>query len=80
MTLLLTAISDLCLVFWGVILARVVYSWIRPPDFRDRIFRLLYELTEPFLGPIRRVLPPVGGMDLSPLVASVILLFLAQLL
>jgi YggT family protein len=45
--------------------------------------RLLADITEPIVGPIRRVLPPVGGFDLSPILAIILVQilgsFLAQL-
>ncbi|MEA3406536.1 MAG: YggT family protein [Chloroflexota bacterium] len=48
------------------ILAHVLLSWI-PLDRDNQLVRLIYEITEPILGPIRRVIPPFGGLDLSPM-------------
>ena len=50
-----------------VILIRVVFSWISPFP-TNPISRLAWVLTEPVLAPIRRTLPPMSGIDLSPLV------------
>jgi len=50
------------------ILARVLLSWI-PVDRNNRFVIILYDITEPILGPIRRVMPSLGGLDLSPLIA-----------
>ena len=50
-----------------VILVRVVFSWISPFP-TNPISRLAWVLTEPVLAPIRRTLPPMSGIDLSPLV------------
>jgi YggT family protein len=56
------------------IFARIILSWfpISPDSPFAAIFRTLYTITEPVLGPIRRVLPPVGmggmGLDLSPII------------
>jgi YggT family protein len=64
-----------------VILIRVVFSWISPFP-TNPVSRLAWSLTEPVLAPIRRTLPPMSGIDLSPLVvwlAVIILLgFLRQ--
>jgi YggT family protein len=50
-----------------VVLAAVILSWIRlPPE--NPIVRVISALTEPVLNPIRRVLPDMGGIDLSPMV------------
>jgi len=50
------------------ILARVLLSWI-PVDRNNRFVIILYDITEPILGPIRRVMPSLGGLDLSPMIA-----------
>lgn len=51
-----------------ILLARVVMSWIPNLDQNNPIARFLYQATEPVLAPIRSALPPLGGIDLSPLV------------
>jgi YggT family protein len=61
-----------------VVLAAVVMSWIRV-DPRHQLARIVYRLTEPVLEPIRRVLPSVGGLDLSPLVLLIALRVLRRL-
>jgi YggT family protein len=52
---------------WLVLLGRVLMSWI-DPRFEKPLGQFLYSLTEPFLAPIRKVLPQTGTFDLSPLV------------
>ena len=54
--------------FQMILLARVLMSWIPNLDYSNPIARLLLRATEPVLAPIRSALPPLGGMDLSPLV------------
>lgn len=51
-----------------ILLARVLMSWIPNLDQNNPIARFLYQATEPVLAPIRSALPPMGGIDLSPLV------------
>jgi len=53
------------------ILARILISWI-PVDRNNRFVILLYDITEPILGPIRRVMPSLGGLDLSPMIALIL--------
>jgi YggT family protein len=50
-----------------VVFAAVIVSWVQLPPTHP-IMSVLGGLTEPLLGPIRRVLPDMGGLDLSPLV------------
>lgn len=72
--------ADLVLqTLWLVVLGRVLISWVDRTG-SGRIARLLIELSEPILGPIRRVLPTPGGFDWSPLLVMVLLQFLRGLL
>ena len=65
-----------------VLLARVVLSWfpISSGSAMSTVFNVLYRLTEPVLGPLRRILPPVGlggmGLDLSPIIVFFVVEFL----
>jgi YggT family protein len=58
-----------------VVLVAVILSWV-PLDRRNPLVMITHALTEPLLAPIRGILPPMGGLDLSPMV----LLFALQLL
>ena len=60
-------LQSLVVTAWLVILGRVLMSWI-DPRFEKPLGQFLYSLTEPFLAPIRRVLPQTGMFDFSPLV------------
>lgn len=62
-----------------LIIGGVILSWVGQ-GFRHPIVPVIFQLTEPVLAPIRRVLPPLGGFDLSPLVAIIIIQFLIILL
>jgi YggT family protein len=52
-----------------VILIRVAFSWVSPYP-TNSVSRIAWRVTEPVLGPVRRWLPPVSGIDLSPLVVT----------
>ena len=62
----------LVLVLWALVLARVVVSWVDPQG-RNTISRQVVALTEPFLAPIRRLLPATGALDLAPLILMLVL-------
>jgi YggT family protein len=74
-----TFIYILTQVLFFAILIRALMSWIMPND-GSGINRVLQDVTEPVLAPIRRVLPPVGGIDFSPLLAMVLLQVVGQIL
>lgn len=60
-----------------VLLARVLVSWL-PVDPYHPAVRLLRDLTEPVLAPIRRRLPPMAGIDYSPVVAFLLIMVAQQ--
>src|SRR3989344_1768066 len=61
-------------IFFYAILLRVILSWFMPYGVRQNpAGNLLVSLTEPLMGPARRLIPPVGGLDLSPIVVLVAL-------
>ena len=62
-----------------IVIAAVVLSWVRV-DPRNPLARLVYGLTEPALAPIRRVLPPAGGLDFSPMLLLIGLQLLKRIL
>ena len=63
------------------ILARVLLSWVdRNPYSSSRWKALLYQFTDPIMEPLRRLIPPIGMMDISPIVAFLILGAVARML
>ncbi|QJA06903.1 YggT family protein [Thermosulfurimonas marina] len=68
----------LTLYMW-IIIIRALISWVNPDPFNP-IVRFLYQITEPVLWRVRRVLPPISGLDLSPLVVILGIVFLQQFL
>ncbi len=70
-TLLILSLFDLLsqsvnLLFW-MILIRVLISWVNP-GLHNPVMAVIYQLTEPLMAPVRRMLPPMGGLDLSPII------------
>lgn len=64
---ILLVLQSLVTTAWLVILGRVLMSWV-DPTFSKPLSQFLFSLTEPFLAPIRNVLPRAGMFDFSPLV------------
>jgi len=63
----------------GAILIQVILSWIAPGSYNPLI-GLVHRIADPALAPARRIIPPISGIDLSPLVALVVLQLLKILL
>ena len=66
-----------------LILARILMSWLPMAgvnlDPYNPIVRYLVQITDIFLEPFRRIIPPIGGMDLSPIIAILVLQLVQQL-
>ena len=73
-SLIILSVAELVGLFLNVllfsILIQVVLSWVSPGTYNP-VVSLLYTITEPILRPCRRLLPPISGIDLSPLVALI---------
>jgi YggT family protein len=65
--------------FLIIVLIRVVFSFVSPFP-TNPISRFAWRVTEPVLAPIRRLLPPMSGLDLSPLVVWLVAIVLIQFL
>lgn len=73
-SLLILSVAELIGLFLNVLLfsifVQVIVSWVSPGTYNPAI-SLLYSLTEPVLRPCRRLMPPIHGLDLSPLIALI---------
>ncbi len=72
MEILLNFFDLLFTVLSFAIIARALISWL-PIDPYHPIVQFLYQITEPILVPLRRVVPPLGMMDITPIVAIILL-------
>jgi len=74
-------------IYIWILIASAILSWLvsfdvvnRRNPLVNRVGQFLYQVTNPVLQPIRRVLPLIGGVDLSPLVVILLLWFIRNLL
>jgi YggT family protein len=74
-------------IYWWIIIGAAIFSWLyafNVVNSRNQLVgaigNFLFRATEPVLGPIRRVLPDLGGIDISPIVVLLIIFFLRQFL
>jgi YggT family protein len=70
MGLIINAIQLLFTILELAILARVLFSWIRPNPY-SRFVRIIVQITDPIIQPLRRIIPPLGMLDITPLVALI---------
>lgn len=62
-----------------ILFGRAIMSWF-DPSFSSSFGRILYDITEPVIAPIRQVIPPIAGLDLSILVTIFLVSILRQLI
>lgn len=73
-------VDFLLTVYMWVIIGRAVVSWVNADPYNP-IVRFLYEVTEPLLGRIRRMLPvSMAGIDFSPVILIILIMFLQSFL
>jgi YggT family protein len=75
------ALNAFLLILELAIIGRVLYSWVDPSPYpTNRVKDILWRITEPMLGPVRRVLPQTGMLDLSPMVVLIGIIVLREML
>jgi YggT family protein len=84
---LLSTLSLILNLVWWVFLIMIIMSWLisfNVINTRNQFvaggWRALNQVTDPILRPIRRVIPPMGGLDLSPIIVFIVIFFLQQLI
>lgn len=85
------AVLDIILIllqlYWWVLLIMIILSWLisfnvinTRNQFVAAVWRVVNQLTEPVLNPIRRFMPNFSGLDLSPLIAFLLIFFIQQII
>jgi YggT family protein len=75
---LATVIDYVLVLYMWIVIARAVLSWVNPDPY-NQIVRIIYNITEPVLYQIRNRLPVTfGGIDLSPIVIFLVIIFLQK--
>ena len=87
MRVILDVILIILDIYWWVVLATIILSWLiafnvinTRNQVVDQIWRILLALTEPVLRPIRRILPKLQGIDLSPIVLFIAIFAIQQVI
>ena len=59
-------------IYFFALLAMIILSWVAPGSSNPAIY-LLFQITEPVMAPFRKALPPMGGMDFSPILVFILI-------
>ncbi len=75
MSTVINFLTALVLVYTILIFLYILMSWVQLPYniWIGRVRTFLHDTVEPYLGLFRRIVPPIGGLDLSPVVALIVL-------
>ncbi len=84
MAILANAVSIIITIIIYLLIARAVLSWLFVAGVRNEfLYRLNYALatlTEPLMAPLRRIIPPMGMIDITPLIAIIVLIVIQQVI
>jgi len=56
-----------------ILIARILLTWFPNINWYNQPFKAMKEITDPILEPFRKIIPPLGGLDFSPIVAFIVL-------
>ena len=59
-------------IYFFALLAMIILSWVAPGSRHPAIY-LLHQITEPVMAPVRKLLPPMGGLDFSPILVFILI-------
>ena len=76
---LITLINVIYYVFFIALLVRIILSYVGPYRY-EQVWRIVRDITEPVLAPVRNLLPPMGGIDFSPMLVLILLGFVRSFL
>ncbi|MDA0673334.1 MAG: YggT family protein [Cyanobacteria bacterium] len=65
-------------IYFVLLIIRILLSWFPNVDWFNPPFSVLSQLTDPYLNLFRSIIPPLGGLDLSPILAFIVLQLVAQ--
>lgn len=73
MYLLITTLSSFIQIYTVLLIIRVLLTWFPNINWYNQPFAALSQITDPYLNLFRRIIPPLGGMDFSPMLAIILL-------
>ncbi|KAB8321004.1 YggT family protein [Tolypothrix campylonemoides VB511288] len=80
MSLLITTLSTFIQIYSALLIIRVLLTWFPSINWYNQPFAALSQITDPYLNLFRSIIPPLGGIDFSPILAFLLLNLLSSLL
>ncbi len=63
------------MIYMWIIIIRAVMSWINPNPY-SQLVQFIHQITDPVLNMVRRYIPPIAGLDLSPVIVILVIMFI----
>lgn len=80
LSLLTNTIAKFVAIYTVILIIRILLSWFPNINWFDPPFSIVSQLTDPYLNLFRSIIPPLGGLDFSPMLAILLLQFVGSLL
>lgn len=80
MYLLITTLATFIQIYTVLLIIRVLLTWFPTINWYNQPFAALSQITDPYLDLFRRIIPPLGGMDFSPMLAIILLQLVSGLI
>jgi YggT family protein len=78
MNLLFTTLATFIQIYTVLLIIRVLLTWFPNIDFYSQPFAALAQITDPYLNLFRSIIPPLGGIDFSPIIGFLLLQFIGE--
>ena len=80
MELILTSLVSFLQIYWILLIVRILLSWFQTAEWAGQVISFLAPITDPYLNIFRSIIPPLGGIDLSAILALFLLQFIQSAL
>lgn len=67
------SIAQIFQIIYMLLILRILLTWFPNIDWWKQPFKFLHEFSEPIFAPFRKLIPPIGGLDISPILAFIFL-------
>lgn len=75
MALIVSSLVSFLQIYWILLIVRILLSWFQTAEWAGQIISFLAPVTDPYLNIFRSIIPPLGGLDISAILALILLQF-----
>lgn len=75
-SLIFASLVQFIQIYWILLIVRILLSWFQTAEWAGQIISFLSPITDPYLNIFRSIIPPIGGIDISAILALLVLQFI----